>query len=196
MKTEMEKMLAGLPYDAGDRALQQLQCEGKNLIRDYNKLDFQDRKNQQNILHKALGSIGEQVLIAPPFHVDFGKFIRLGNGVEINMNCVFLDCNYITIGDFTLIAPNVQLYAVGHPVNAKDRFNPNSQGAFPYALGTSAPITIGKRCWIGGSSIILQGVTIGDNVTIGAGSIVTKDIPSNSLALGTPAKVVRTLESD
>ncbi len=195
MNTEQEKMLAGLPYDAGDKTLQALQLKGKHLIREYNTLDVRDHVAQQRLLREVLGEVGEHVLIATPFHVDYGAFIRLGNGVEINMNCVFLDCNYITIGDFTLIGPNVQLYAVGHPVAAQDRFNADSTSPFPYALGTSAPITIGRSCWIGGSVVVLPGITIGDNVTIAAGSVVTKNIPSNSLAMGSPARVVRTLPS-
>ena len=103
------------------------------------------------------------------------------------MNCVFLDCNRITIGDNCGIGPGVHIYAVTHPVNPTERLSPDSQ----FWRSLTAPVTIGNNVWIGGSSVVLPGVTIGDNVTIGAGSVVTKDIPSNSLAVGNPCRVIR-----
>lgn len=195
MLSEREKMLAGKPYDCGDPELMALAYKGKNLARAFNALSYPDQAGQDALLRQLLGTMGEHVHIAAPFMVDYGAFIHLGNNVEINMNCVFLDCNHITIGENTLIAPSVQIYTVFHPIAAKDRFNPQAQGDFPFAIGLTAPVTIGKNCWIGGASILLPGITLGDNVTIGAGSVVTRSIPSNSLALGNPAKVVRSLAS-
>jgi maltose O-acetyltransferase len=105
------------------------------------------------------------------------------------MNCVFLDCNRITIGDNVLIAPGVHIYTVFHPVRAGERFGLN--GGFPFAKAQTAPVTIGNDVWIGGGSIILPNVAIGDNVTIGAGSVVTKSIRSNVLACGNPCRVIK-----
>ena len=186
-KSEQEKMLDGELYDCGDKELMRIWYNGKNLAREYNSLDYADHKRQQEILSELLGSKGNNVQITAPFYVDYGKFIHIGDNTEINMNCIFLDCNHITIGSDTLIAPNVQIYTAFHPISAQERFNPSSK----WALTQSAPVKIGNKCWIGGSVIILPGVEIGDNVTIGAGSVVTKSIPANSLAVGNPCKVVR-----
>ena len=144
-----------------------------------------------NILDELLGGRGRHTQITAPFYVDYGKFIYLGNNCEINMNCVFLDCNQITIGDNALIAPGVHIYTVFHPISAKERFNKSVNEDFSFAISKTAPVTIGSNVWIGGSSIILPGVSIGDNVTIGAGSVVTKSIPSNVLAYGNPCKIIK-----
>ena len=191
--TEKEKMLAGELYDCGDPELQELARRGKKLMREYNLLEYGDREGQKRILSEMLGSWGSSVLIAAPFYVDYGKFIHLGDNCEINMNCVFLDCNRINIGNNVLIAPGVHIYTVFHPVRAQDRFHTRSGSDFPFAIGLTAPVSIGDNCWIGGGSIILPGVNIGNNVTIGAGSLVTKSIPDNSLAMGSPCRVVREL---
>ena len=234
MPSELQKMLAGGPYDCGDAELMALWYAGKNLARRYNSLDYADHAEQKRILRELLGSVGAQVQITAPFYVDYGKFIHLGEGVEINMNCVFLDCNHIRIGARTLVAPAVQMYTVFHPLSAGERFPGGGQGEllgqadhadrvaqvtpagqmgqmgpsdksdraaqvtpaggdFAFARSLTAPVTIGADCWIGGGSIILPGVTIGDNVTIGAGSVVSRDIPAHSLALGSPARVVKEL---
>lgn len=192
--TEKEKMLAGLPYDGGEAELMQLACAGKKLMQEFNQCSFSDRAGQKRILKELLGSVGENIHIAAPFYVDYGKFIHIGENTEINMNCVFLDCNHITIGSNVLIAPGVHIYAVFHPVRAEERFPKRSANAeFNYGIGLTKPVTIGDNVWIGGSSVILPGVEIGDNVTIGAGSVVTKSIPSNVLAFGNPCRVVREL---
>lgn len=189
--TEKEKMLTGQLYDCGDPELMEIWVKGKNLMQEYNKLDYADKVGQIEVLDNLLGARGQNTQITAPFYVDYGKFIRLGNNCEINMNCVFLDCNYITIGDNALIAPGVHIYTVFHPVSAKDRMNKNVNQDFPFAISKTAPVAIGNNVWIGGGSIILPGVTIGDNVTIGAASVVTKSLPSNVLAYGNPCKVIR-----
>jgi maltose O-acetyltransferase len=189
--TEKDKMLAGELYDWKDPELMELWNRGKNLMRKYNALDYSDKDGQMRILDELLGSRGENAQITAPFHVDYGKFIFLGNNCEINMNCVFLDCNRITIGDNVLIAPGVHIYAVFHPTRAGERFRQGLNGSF--AEGRTAPVTIGDNVWIGGGSIIWPNVAIGDNVTIGAGSVVTKSIPGNVLAYGNPCRVVRSL---
>jgi len=189
--TEKDKMLAGELYNWEDPELREMWNRGKNLMQKYNALDYANKAGQMRILDELLGSRGEHVQITAPFYVDYGKFIFLGNNCEINMNCVFLDCNRITIGDNVLIAPGVHIYTVFHPVRAGERFGLN--GGFPFAKAQTAPVTIGNDVWIGGGSIILPNVAIGDNVTIGAGSVVTKSIRSNVLACGNPCRVINAI---
>ena len=193
IKTELEKMLAGELYDCGDPELMEIWNSGKNLMRQYNSVDYSDRVEQMRILDELLGSRGENTQITAPFYIDYGKFIYLGDNCEINMNCVFLDCNKITIGDNALIAPGVHIYTVFHPIASNERFRISKNGGFPFAISKTAPVTIGKNVWIGGGSLIMPGVVIGDNVTIGAGSLVTKSIPGNVLAYGTPCRVIKTI---
>ncbi len=189
--TEKEKMLAGELYDCGDPELMAIWNNGKNLAQKYNALKYDDTKTQQEILSELLGKKGNNVQITAPFYVDYGKFIFIGDDTEINMNCVFLDCNTITIGHHCLIAPSVQIYTAFHPLNAKERFANNSN----WAISRSSPVTIGDYCWIGGGSIILPGVKIGNNCVIGAGSVVTKNIPDNSVAVGNPCRIIKTLNA-
>jgi maltose O-acetyltransferase len=192
--TEKEKMLAGELYDCGDPELMEMWNHGKNLMQKYNNLDYSNKIEQLKILDELLGSRGEHTQITAPFYIDYGKFIFLGANCEINMNCVFLDCNRITIGDNALIAPGVHIYTVFHPVSAGQRFSNNSKSvSFPFAVSQTAPVTIGNNVWIGGGSIILPGISIGDNVTIGAGSVVTKSIRSNVLAYGNPCQIIKNI---
>ena len=193
--TERERMLAGELYDCGDPELMEMWNAGKNLMRRYNLTDYSDREEQMRILDGLLGARGENTQITAPFYIDYGKLIHLGNNCEINMNCVFLDCNTITIGDNALIGPGVHIYTVFHPVRAEERFHTHSSsGGFPFAVSRTAPVTIGENVWIGGGSIIMPGVRIGDNVTIGAGSVVTKPVPDHVVAYGNPCRVVRPIQ--
>ncbi len=187
-------MLAGELYDCGDPELIELWTRGKNLMQQYNALSYSDKTGQLKILDELLGARGKHTQITAPFFVDYGKFIFLGNNCEINMNCVFLDCNRITIGDNALIAPGVHIYTVFHPISANERFNKSVNADFPFAVSKTAPVTIGNNVWIGGGSILLPGITIGDNVTIGAGSVVTKSIPSNVIAYGNPCRIIKEIE--
>ncbi len=190
--TEREKMLAGELYDCGDQELLKQWHKAKNLMRDYNLTNSEDVQQKNKLLLDLLGGFGESLWITPPFYVDYGENIYFGNHCEVNMNCTFLDDNKIIIGDYALIAPNVQIYTAFHPTNAQDRFGqPSNDGSFTFCKTQTAPVHIGDHVWIGGGAIILPGVTIGDNVVIGAGSVVTKDIPSNSVAFGNPCRVIR-----
>lgn len=191
--TEKEKMLAGEIYDCGDKELLDRWHEAKRIQKEYNEAVSTDNELLNKLLTELVGSKGKNVWIAAPFFVDYGENIHLGNNVEINMNCVFLDCNRITIGDNTGIAPGVHIYTVFHPVKASDRLSYDSTTEFPFWKSLTAPVTIGRNVWIGGGSIILPGITVGDNTTIGAGSVVTKDIPSNCLAVGNPCRVIKQL---
>jgi maltose O-acetyltransferase len=189
--TEREKMLAGLLYDCGDSELMEQWHKAKDLMQEFNNCSYRDKKKQDEILYKLLGGRGEKLWITAPFYVDYGNNIYFGNNCEVNMNCVFLDCNKIIIGDNALIAPGVHIYTVFHPVNCYERFNFKEDGSFSFCKSLTAPVTIGNNVWIGGGAIILPGVTIGNNVTIGAGSVVTKSIPDNKIAVGNPCRVIK-----
>lgn len=188
-KTEKEKMLAGEIYDCADKELFALWQRAKQLQLQYNNTPSTDQDQISSLLDELLGSRGEHVWISAPFFVDYGENIHIGSNVEINMNCVFLDCNRITIGDFSGIGPGVHIYTVFHPVKPSERLSPDST----FWRSQTSPVVIGKNVWIGGGTIILPGVTIGDNTTIGAGSVVTRSIPPNVLAFGNPCRVIRNI---
>ncbi|EFK58663.1 sugar O-acetyltransferase [Sphingobacterium spiritivorum] len=189
--TEKDKMLNGELYDCGDKELLERWHTAKRLQKDYNQTDTTDSESLDEILKKLLGSRGKNVWIAAPFFVDYGENIHIGNNVEINMNCIFLDGNRITIGDNSGIGPGVHIYTVNHPVRGFERLSYVKGNKFPFWKSFTKPVTIGNNVWIGGGSIILPGVTIGDNTTVGAGSVVTKDIPSQSIAVGNPCRVIQ-----
>lgn len=134
------------------------------------------------MLQSIVGSVGADAYIEPPFTVDYGCNLRLGERFYANFNLVVLDCGLVTIGDRAMFGPNVSIFAATHETEVQSRRD---------NIEYTRPITIGDDCWVGGHTIILPGVTIGDGVTIGAGSIVTKDIPSWSVAMGQPARVVK-----
>ena len=189
--TEKEKMLNGESYDTRDPELLEMYHKCRALIHRYNNLDSRELDERKNILLELLGSIGEGVWIETPFFCDYGENISIGKNTFVNINCMFLDDNYIKIGKNGLIAPYVQIYTAIHPLKASERIVQDEDDS--RYLTSTKPVVIGDNVWIGGNSVILPGVTIGDNVTIGAGSVVTKDIPSNTLAFGNPCKVVKEL---
>lgn len=189
MLSEKKKMLAGEPYDCGDPELLERWHKAKELQKKLFLADTRDRNLVNSILDELLGSYGENCWVAAPFYVDYGENIHLGNNVEINMNCVFLDCNTITVGDNSGIGPGTHIYAVTHPTDAQERLS----GSTSFWKSYTAPVTLGRNVWVAGGCIILPGVTIGDNTTIGAGSVVTKSIPSDCIAVGNPCKVIRRL---
>lgn len=189
--TEHEKMLAGEVYDCADPELLERWHLVKSLMQRYNSTCSKDKDTINLILDELVGSRGENVWISAPFFVDYGENIHIGSNVEINMNCVFLDCNRISIGNNSGIGPGVHIYTVTHPINPGDRLPHDSQFWKSYP----APVTIGHNVWIGGGTIILPGVAIGDNSTIGAGSVVTKDIPANCLAVGNPCRIIRKINN-
>ena len=190
--TEREKMLAGRLYDCGDPELLAQWHRAKDLVRAYNLTDSADAQEKDRILYELLGGRGKNLWITPPFYVDYGNNIYFGDHCEVNMNCTFLDDNRIVIGNYALIAPNVQIYTAFHPTNASDRFGGRREdGSFAFCKTQTAPVILGDNVWIGGGVIIMPGVTIGNNVVIGAGSVVTKDIPDNVIAYGSPCRVRR-----
>lgn len=195
--TESEKCMAGEFYNCHDRIFLDYKANARKLLKEYHSLSYEQKEEKTAILEKLFGKIGANVSVGLPFICDYGCNIYLGNNVSVNMNCTFVDCNTITIGNNVLIASNVQLYTATHPVELSERLTPGwtpSQEEYfcrTYAL----PIKIGNGCWLGGGVIILPGVTVGDGSVIGAGSVVTKDIPENSLAVGNPCRVIRKINA-
>jgi maltose O-acetyltransferase len=183
-KTEREKMLADEPYIAADPELVGMMFEAQSLLHTYNLSHPRDRVQRREIIRQLFGAIGETFKIEPPFHCDYGCHIYAKENLYINYDCTILDCNYVYLGNNVLIAPKVQIYTAYHPLDATTRRS---------GLEMAAPITIGDDVWIGGGAIICPGVSIGNNAVIGAGSVVTKDIPANVVAAGNPARVIKQL---
>ena len=184
--TEKEKMLAGLLYDAAfDSTLVDDRFTAKELCHDYNNLRPRDIDGRREVLKKLLGHIAGDLIIEQPFHCDYGYNISVGQNFYSNHNLVILDCARVTFGDNVFIAPNCGFYTAGHPIDAGER----NQG-----LEYARPITVGDNVWFGAQVCVLPGVTIGSNCVIGAGSVVTRDIPDNSLAVGNPCRVIRKIE--
>lgn len=182
--TEKEKMLKGDAYIASDPELVKDRQKARILTRLYNQTIETDDYTKNEILRELLGSTGENVYIEPSFKCDYGYNIHLGENFYANFDCIMLDVCEIKIGKNTMLAPNVQIYTAYHPIDPKLRISGIEYGS---------PVTIGDNVWIGGGAIINPGVTIGDNVVIGSGSVVTKDIPSNCVAVGNPCKVIKNI---
>lgn len=208
-RSEREKMLSGDFYNPRDGELLEMYHTARRLILEFNQLDSRNMKQRNRVLKQILGETGSGVWVEAPFYCNYGKHIFIGEHTFVNMNCVLLDDNYIRIGKNGLIGPSVQIYTASHPLNYRERvtnINENAENLRepdsdkdevkvnrPKYKTTTKPVMIGDNTWIGGNAVILPGVRIGNNVTVGAGSVVTKDIPDNMLALGNPCRVVRAI---
>ena len=181
MRSELDKMLVGELYDPLDPALVQARERARDLCQDLNATREKDTGVRRRILKELFGKGGESVWMQPPFFCDYGSNILLGERVFFNFNCVVLDVCRVTIGDFTLFGPAVQVYTATHPMNAELRRKQEF----------AKPIEIGSDVWVGGGAIICPGVRIGSKTVIGAGSVVTRDIPGGVFAAGNPCRVVR-----
>jgi maltose O-acetyltransferase len=179
-------MLAGEPYEALDPELVRRRTLARDLCWDFNATRETQRDERRALLTKLLASGGDTAWIQPPFFCDYGSNIRLGARVYFNFNCVVLDVCEVTIGDCVLFGPAVQIYTATHPLDAAERRRKEF----------GKPVSIGADCWIGGGAIILPGVTIGARSVIGAGSVVTRDIPSDVVAAGNPCQVIRVLPAN
>jgi len=183
--TEKEKMLKGELYDANyDKNLITERNHCKALCFQFNNTPYDEFETRKKLLSKILGATKNNYTIEPSFWCDYGYNISLGENFYSNHNLVILDGAKVTFGDNVFIAPNCGFYTAGHPLDINQR----NQG-----LEYAKPIKVGNNVWFGANVIVLPGVTIGDNCTIGAGSVVVKDIPANSLAVGNPCKVIRKL---
>lgn len=185
--TEWERMQKGLVYNDFDQDLFNKRVEAKKLFKAYNKTEDEEVDLRNKIMKQLFKNVGENVWIEPDFRCEFGKNITIGDDVYINFGCIILDCSEVTIGSHTLLGPNIGLYAANHSTDATERINGGCYGK---------PIHIGNNVWLGGDVKVLQGVTIDDNTIIGAGSIVTKDIPDNVIAVGNPCKVIRKITEE
>jgi maltose O-acetyltransferase len=184
MRTEKEKMLAGELYNPLDEQLSAERLNARLLLAALNETREDETAERSSLLRELLPNAGEGLWLQPPFYCDYGYNIKLGEKVFFNFNCVVLDVTLVTIGSRTLFGPNVQVYTATHPMNHKER---------AAGLEYAKPISIGEDVWIGGSVVICPGVTIGDRSVIGAGSVVTKEIPADVFAAGNPCKVIRSL---
>src|SRR5476651_1720130 len=184
MQTEKVKMLAGELYDPLDDELVQARVRARDLCQDLNATRERDLDARRSILKQLLGQGGESVWMQPPFFCDYGSNILLGERVFFNFNCVVLDVCMVKIGDFTLFGPSVQIYTATHPMNHELRRKQEF----------AKPIEIGSDVWVGGGAIICPGVKIGSKSVIGAGSVVTRDIPAGVFAAGNPCRVIREIK--
>jgi maltose O-acetyltransferase len=183
MRTEKQKMLAGELYDPLDSELSRERERCRILLKRINEMREDQARGRTELLNELFGA-ETGVWIQPPFFCDYGTNIRLGSKVFFNFNCVVLDVMPVTIGDNVLVGPSVQIYAATHPMAVEIRRK---------WLELAKPIKIGSDVWVGGAAIICPGVTIGDRSVIGAGSVVTRDIPEDVFAAGNPCKVIRPL---
>jgi maltose O-acetyltransferase len=184
MERQLDRMLRGELYDAVDPELVELRARARDLCQDLNASRERDEVTRRRILIELFGEGGDSVWMQPPFYCDYGANIRLGQRVYFNFNCVVLDVCQVTIGDFTLFGPAVQIYTATHPLDAALRRKQES----------GRPVAIGADVWVGGGAVICPGVTIGARSVIGAGSVVTRDVPAGVLAAGNPCRVIRPIE--
>lgn len=184
MRSEREKMLAGELYDPMDPVLVRGRDRARDLCQDLNATREADQEARRRILTSLFGRGGETVWMQPPFYCDYGSNILLGERVFFNFNCVVLDVCEVTIGDYTLFGPAVQIYTATHPMDPVLRRKQEF----------AKPIAIGADVWVGGGAIICPGARIGSRSVIGAGSVVTRDVPEGVFAAGNPCRVIRDVE--
>ncbi len=181
---QKERMLAGLPYKAWLDGLTEEREANKVRIWRYNQFSPADRETRDKLIREIIGKCGKSVSFEVPFHCDYGWNIEVGENFYANYNCTILDVGHVKIGKNVMFAPNVSIFTAGHPVHPDSR-----NSGYEYGI----PVTIGDNVWLGGGVIVTPGVTIGNNVVIGAGSVVTKDIPDNVIAVGNPCRVLRAI---
>lgn len=182
-QSAQEKLHSGDIYDPNDENILQLQMDCLELLYEYNLTRPHDQTQRQELLRKMFAEIGENCYIEPPLHANWGgRHVHFGKNVYANFNLTLVDDTHIFVGDYTLFGPNVTVATAGHPILPQLR-----QRGLQYNM----PVHIGRNCWIGAGAILLPGITIGDNVVIGAGSVVTKDLPDHVVAVGNPCHVIR-----
>ncbi|KRM78210.1 maltose O-acetyltransferase [Lapidilactobacillus dextrinicus DSM 20335] len=179
---EYERMLAGDLYVARDILPEHKSIHGKMIAQQINQVPIENTAEIVRLERTLFGKAGKNLYVNPPINVDYGCHITIGDNFYANMDCIFLDVNRVTIGNNVMVGPRVGFYTAGHPIVADIRIED---------LEFGSPIVVEDNVWIGGSAVILPGVTIGKNAIVGAGAVVTKDVPANSIVGGNPAKVIR-----
>ena len=178
-----DRMFTGDLYLPNDAAITEEQNACLELLYTFNQTRPSEQEKRNQLLKQMFAEIGENCYIEPPFHANFGgKHVHFGKNIYANFNLTMVDDGHIYVGDYTMFAPGVIVATAGHPILPELR-----ETVYQYNM----PVHIGKNCWIGAGTIILPGVTIGDQVVVGAGSVVTKDLPSNVVAVGNPCRVIR-----
>lgn len=176
-------MHTGEIYDPGDSDIMKEQIKCLEMLYDFNMTRPSELEKRESMLKKMFAEIGGNCYIEPPFHANWGgRHVHFGNLVYANFNLTMVDDTHIYVGDYTMFGPNVTVATAGHPIMPELR-----EKAYQYNF----PIRIGRNCWIGAGALIMSGITIGDNVVVGAGSVVTKDLPSNVVAVGNPCRILR-----
>ncbi|AGV73229.1 sugar O-acetyltransferase [Lactococcus cremoris] len=184
---DYKQMLAGDLYIAGNILPENKSIHGKKIVQKINNTPIEQTETIVALERQVFGKTGNNLYVTPPFQVDYGRHVEIGNNFYANMDCIFLDVNKIIIGDNVMVGPRVSFYTAGHPIDAEIRIE---------ELEFGLPITIEDNVWIGGSATILPGVTVGRNSIIAAGAVVTKDVPSNSIVGGNPARLIRVINQD
>lgn len=183
MSAMKDRLHTGELYLPGDEAIMKQQEKCLELLYEYNMTRPGEKEKRNALLKEMFAEIGEDCWIEPPFHANFGgAHMHFGKNVYANFNLTCVDDTHIYVGDYTMFGPNVVIATAGHPILPKLR-----QKAYQYNM----PVRIGRNCWIGAGAMILPGITIGDNTVVGAGSVVTKDLPADVVAVGNPCKVLR-----
>ena len=186
-KSEKEKMLSGEMYDASDPELVEDRIQARDLLLQYNNTSERNEVERSDILRRLISKGGEGLFLQAPFYCDYGSNITTGKNVYFNFNCTVLDVAPVSIGNNSIFGPGVQILTATHPMNARERES---------GIEFAKPISIGDNVWVGGGVIINPGVTIGDNSVVGSGSVVTKDVPSNVVVAGNPAKFIRDIPDE
>ena len=183
MSSMKEKMHTGELYLPGDEEIAERQIKCLDVLYDFNMTRPTELKKREEMLKEMFAEIGEGCYIEPPFYANFGgAHIHFGKNIYCNFEVTMVDDTHIYVGDNTMFGPKVTVAVAGHPILPELR-----EQAYQYNM----PVHIGKNCWIGANAVILPGITIGDNVVVGAGSVVTKDLPDNVVALGNPCRILR-----
>lgn len=178
-----ERLHTGELYLPGDEEITKVQFKCLDRLYDFNRTRPSELKKREEMLKEMFAEIGEQCYIEPPLHANFGgAHVHFGKNIYANYNLTLVDDTHIYVGDYTMIGPNVTIATAGHPIIPELR-----ERGYQYNM----PVRIGRNCWIGAAAVILPGITIGDNVVVGAGSVVTKDLPSDVVAVGNPCRVLR-----
>lgn len=183
MSSQLERMLAGELYDPRDPELVALRERARDLCQALNATREAEVETRAHLLHELFGHAGEGAAVQPPFYCDYGRHITVGTGVFFNFDCVVLDVCRVTIGNYSMFGPAVQIYTATHPFDAALRRREEF----------GKPVVIGDDVWVGGGAIICPGVTIGSRTVIGAGSVVTRDVPDDVVAAGNPCRVIRAI---